>query len=525
LKLIFSGPMASGKSTVARAAAERLGVPVVDVDAVIEARAGKSVTEIFAGRGEAEFRAMEREETRRALALPGDGVIALGGGAVTDDVLRRELIQRGTLIGLRAPLVELQRRAALASGTRPLLAATPLAEIIERRRDVYAECHAVVDTGGRTLEAIADEAIRVSREERIVVALGRRTYRIEIGPGVRSRVVERAREVARGDAVVVVTDRSVATPWADEAAQALGVVRRIARVVLEPGEEQKHLGSVEAIWDAALGLGVDRDALIVGIGGGVIGDLAGFAASTLLRGVALGHVPTTVVAMADSAVGGKTAIDREQGKNLVGTFHQPSFVLCDPEVLRTLPERERRSGLAEVVKAAWIAGEAEVAALEADATALAAGDLAATARALRMAVGLKARIVAADEREDGPRALLNLGHTLGHAIEAAAGYRGVRHGEAVAIGMVAAAGVGTAIGLAPREGRIRMARLLATLGLPVDPTPHRDARTLSFLGADKKRRGGRLRYVVPVAPGDVRIVPLELEEIGEMLGRTDLAQP
>lgn len=524
MKIALSGAMASGKSTVAGATAARLGAALVDVDAIVEQQSGRSVAQLFAERGEAAFRVLEREATVRALEAPGDAVLALGGGAVVDRATRRALLERATLITLRAPAAELARRAAADGPSRPILAgsgdpAVALEAILQARADAYAECHAAIETQGQTPEEIAAEVIRVAEERPVVVPLGTRTYRVEIGAGRRGRLATRVRESVRGDAAVLVTDRHVETPWGDEAGRALADAGlRVARVVLEPGEEHKQLGSVEQIWTAALDLAVDRDAIVVAVGGGMVGDLAGFAASTLLRGIALAQVPTTIVAMADSAVGGKTGFDRPQGKNLIGTFHQPRLVLCDPEVLRTLPERERRAGLAEVVKSAWIAGEAEVAALERDAAALGRGELDALERAVRMAVSLKARIVAADEREDGARALLNLGHTLGHAIEAAAGYRGIRHGEAVSIGMVAAARVGVALGLGAREGEARLVELLRALDLPVDPDAHLDPRTLSFIGSDKKQRQGRVRYVVPIRPGDVRIVPLGAAELGEALG-------
>jgi 3-dehydroquinate synthetase len=231
----------------------------------------------------------------------------------------------------------------------------------------------------------------------------------------------------------------------------------------------------------------------------------------------VGHVPTTLLAMADSAIGGKTGFDTAQGKNLVGSFHQPSFVLCDVRVLRTLPAEERRAGLAEVVKSAWIESEAAVAELEQDAEALAAGDVAATVRAVRMACSLKARIVIDDERESGLRALLNFGHTLGHAIEAARGYRGIRHGEAVALGMVAAVRVGAKLGLTEPEVGRRLVGLLDALGLPTAVDGYLCEEVLGFVSADKKRRSDAVQYVVPRAPGRVELHAVPLAELGRLL--------
>ncbi|HEY6879714.1 MAG TPA: 3-dehydroquinate synthase family protein, partial [Polyangiales bacterium] len=262
---------------------------------------------------------------------------------------------------------------------------------------------------------------------------------------------------------------------------------------------------------------LDRNTPVVAFGGGVIGDMAGFVAATILRGVPMVQMPTTLLSMVDSAVGGKTGIDRPQGKNLVGAFQQPRFVLCDIETLRTLPLAERRSGLAEVAKSAWLDGEQSVRLLEESAEALVAGDLEATSAAVRMSVQLKARIVTEDEKETGARGLLNLGHTVGHAVEAAGGFGALRHGECVALGMVAAFRLGNKLGRASSDDAARLTKLLARLGLPTDVDRYLDDRTLAFMGADKKRKGGKLRFIVPGAPGETEIVPLPEDEVKQLV--------
>ena len=289
-----------------------------------------------------------------------------------------------------------------------------LLALLEQRADAYAECHAEIDTQGRNAIELAQEVLAVVADAPIAVPLGARSYRVEVGRGVRARLSQRVAAVARSPRIVLVSDDRVAPLWGQplEAALREGG-REVVSVTLPAGEQHKNLGSVERIWEAALEGGIDRGGAFVGVGGGVIGDLSAFAASTFLRGVAAGHVPTTLLAMVDSAIGGKTGFDTRSGKNLIGTFHQPSFVLCDVDVLATLPAAERTAGLAEVIKSAWIDGEAAVAMLEQDREALRAGDPDATARAIRMSAALKARIVTEDEREAGARALLNLGHTLG----------------------------------------------------------------------------------------------------------------
>jgi 3-dehydroquinate synthase len=288
-------------------------------------------------------------------------------------------------------------------------------------------------------------------------------------------------------------------------------------VCLEAGEQHKNVHSIERIWDAALDAQVDRDALLLAVGGGVVGDMAAFAASTILRGIALGQLPTTLLSMVDSAVGGKTGIDRPQGKNLIGSFYQPRFVLCDVETLATLPLAERRSGLAEVVKSAWLDGEASVALLERCAEGLLAGELEATSEAVRMSVKLKARIVTEDEKESGVRATLNLGHTVGHAIEAASGFVGLRHGEAVALGMVAAFRLAERLGAGSTQASQRLLALLRRLGLPTELDRHLDERTLGFMHADKKRKGGKVRFIVPGAPGQTEQRALSVEEISALV--------
>lgn len=519
-RVFLSGPMGSGKSAVAQALGELWSTSAVDLDQRIEQRAGTSVSAIFAERGESAFRALERETLESVLA-EGAKIVALGGGTVTDRALRRRLLQDGTLITLRAPLATLAERVGQGQG-RPLLRGQDiegrLAELLEQRAAMYAECHAEIDTEGRDLGALAEAVDRVVSDDPIVVPLGERTYRVEVGAGARHHAPERTRAACGGKQLLVVTDENVEEPWARqlrEAHQAQGY--QVLSVSLKPGEEHKNLASVEQIWDAALRAHVDRDALLLAVGGGVVGDMAAFAASTILRGISLGQLPTTLLSMVDSAVGGKTGIDRPEGKNLIGTFYQPGFVLCDVEMLGTLPLRERRAGLAEVVKTAWLDGEASMALIERTAEALTRGELDATTEAVRMCVRLKTRVVTEDERETGVRATLNLGHTVGHAIEAASGYEGLRHGEAVALGMVAAFRLAERLGTGAAEGSSRMTALLSRLGLPTDVDRYLDARTLAFMGSDKKRKGGKIRFIVPGAPGQTSIVPLSVEEITKLV--------
>lgn len=513
--------MGSGKSRVARALGELWRTPPVDLDERIEKLAGASVAQVFERHGEARFRALELEALTRLLADTNVRVIALGGGTVTQREARRALLRAGTLVTLRASLDTLCARVG-SGRDRPLLHGGDIRErlsgLLSERAEAYAECHGEVDTEGRDPLVLAQEIDRLVSDAPIVVPMGLRTYRVEVGPGVRHALAARVRAATSGQHVVLVTDTGVREPWATRMeAELREAGHQVSFVCLPAGEEHKNIASIETIWNAALDAGVDRDALVLAVGGGVVGDMAGFAASTILRGIAVGQVPTTLLAMVDSAVGGKTGIDRAQGKNLIGAFQQPRFVLCDIETLSTLPLVERRAGLAEVVKSAWLDTEASVRMLEEAAEALVAGDLEATSEAVRMSVALKARIVTEDERESGARGLLNLGHTIGHAIEAASGFGALRHGECVALGTVAAFRLATRLGRATAQESERMTKLLAKLGLPTQVDRYLDDRTLSFIGADKKRKGGKLRFIVPGAPGDTEIVPLAEDEVKRLV--------
>jgi 3-dehydroquinate synthase len=520
-RVILSGPMGSGKTRVARALGELWGSAPVDLDERIEKRAGMSIVQLMQQRGEAAFRALEREVAESVLADDNARIIALGGGTVTNLALRRKLLNAGTLVTLRAPLDVLVARIGNAQ-TRPLLHGHDVRErlsaILSERAEAYAECHAELDTDNKEPNALAQAIDALVSDPPIVVPLGLRTYRVEVGVGARHALLDRVRAHNAGQHVVVVTDTGVREHWAERCARELSEAgKKVALVCLPAGEEHKNIDSIGKIWDAALEAGIDRDALVLAIGGGVVGDMAGFAASTLLRGVDCAQMPTTLLSMVDSAVGGKTGIDRPQGKNLVGAFLQPRFVLCDVETLRTLPIAERRAGLAEVVKSAWLDGEASVRLLEDSAEGLLAGDLQATTEAVRMSVQLKARIVTEDEKETGARGLLNLGHTVGHAIEAAVGLGALRHGECVSLGMVAAFRLAAKLGRASAEDGARVSKLLKRLGLPTDVDRYLDDRTLAFMGSDKKRKGGKLRFIVPGAPGATEITPLAEDEVKQLV--------
>jgi 3-dehydroquinate synthase len=339
---------------------------------------------------------------------------------------------------------------------------------------------------------------------RLNVELGARSYEIVVGPGLLPRAGAELRPLLRQPALIVVTDTNLARTAhlsaLESSLETAGITAR--RIVLPAGEATKSMAELERLLDQILALGIERRTALVAFGGGVIGDLAGFAAAILLRGLDYIQIPTTLLAQVDSAVGGKTGINSRHGKNLIGSFHQPRLVLADIDVLESLPARELRAGYAEVVKYGLIDRPEFFAWLELNGAALLAGDAALRQQAIVESCRAKAALVAADEREAGARALLNLGHTFAHALEALTDYGdALLHGEAVALGIVLAATLSVRLGLCPPADAERIRNHFAAAGLPTTraalPAPVRSAEAmLAAIGHDKKVQGGRPRFVL-----------------------------
>jgi 3-dehydroquinate synthase len=334
--------------------------------------------------------------------------------------------------------------------------------------------------------------------ESLRVALGERSYPIHIGAGIVADAALYA-PYLKGSAAIV-TNAVVAPLYLDRVRKALPA-SRIAEIVLPDGEEAKSWQNLNRVFDALLKARCGRDTLIVALGGGVVGDLAGFAAAVYQRGVPFVQVPTTLLAQVDSSVGGKTAINHAMGKNMIGAFHQPRAVIADLATLDSLPERELRAGIAEVIKHGLALDAPFFAWLEQNVEKLLARDRGALAHAVRRSCELKSAVVAADEREAGPRALLNLGHTFGHAIEAGAGYGTWLHGEAVAAGMVMAAELSLRMKTIGKGEVARVRSLVARAGLPVKAPPLPPEEMLSLMAVDKKAAGGEVRFVLLKAIG------------------------
>jgi len=349
---------------------------------------------------------------------------------------------------------------------------------------------------------------------RVRVALGARSYPVVIGRGSLAQAGPAISARAGAGLAVIVSVPGVARRYAPALERSLrGAGLRVRRILVPDGDRSKRLEVVERLYGRLLALGADRATTLVALGGGMVGDLTGFTAATFLRGVPFVQVPTTVLAMVDASVGGKVGVNLPQGKNLVGAFHQPRLVWIDVATLDSLPRRQRSAGFAEVVKAGALWDAGFFARLERDAEALMALDPARLVPALARAIAIKAEIVSRDEREAGPRMLLNLGHTLAHAVEALTGYRSVLHGEAVAMGMVYAARRSEQLGLAPGGTSERLADLLRRFALPTELPRFPRKAYLAALGVDKKKRDGRIRYVVLRRIGRAETLPLSAARI------------
>ncbi|MEO8296666.1 MAG: 3-dehydroquinate synthase [Burkholderiales bacterium] len=339
----------------------------------------------------------------------------------------------------------------------------------------------------------------------VSVPLAERSYDILIGPGLLSDAAS-WQGLPKATVAVVVTNVTVAPLYARRVAEALGAhYRRVLTIELPDGEAHKEWATLNLVFDRLLAEGCDRKTVLVALGGGVIGDMTGFAAACYMRGVPFVQVPTTLLAQVDSSVGGKTAINHPLGKNMIGAFYQPVRVLCDLDTLDTLPPRELSAGLAEVIKYGPIADAALLDWLELNLDALMARDKSALAHAVQRSCEIKAAVVASDEREGGLRAILNFGHTFGHAIEAGLGYGAWLHGEAVGCGMVMAADLSVRLGLMPAAFLGRVSRLCERAALPVRGPRLGADRYLELMQVDKKAEGGEIRFVVIEALGRARV--------------------
>ncbi len=491
MNLILYGPPGVGKTTVGRMVARAMGREFVDVDAWIEACWGRAVPDYFAAGEEALFRVREAQACR-ALAAQGGLVIAPGGGALLDPHSRAALEGTGLIICLRATPEVLLERLRVEGPERPLLAgdaAGRLAGLLAERAPLYDSFAAQVHTDHCTAEAVTDEVTqRLAAADHVRFELG--ACSALIGRGLLARLPALLAAKGLRPPYIVFTDSHVGPL---HGAAVAGVLE--APVVEFPaGEAHKNLETVAGLYRACLAHGLERGGTVLALGGGVVGDTAGFVAATILRGVAWVNLPTTVLAMSDASLGGKVGVDLPEGKNLVGAFHPPALVVADTATLETLPPAEVRSGMAEVIKSGIIDDADLFERLE-------RGDM-PLASAIARAAAVKVGIVSGDPYEHGERAALNLGHTIGHGVEAASGFR-LSHGESVAIGMAAVARLAEDMGVAEAGLAQRVEACLQRAGLPVRCPGLSPAAIRAAMASDKKKARGELRFVLPRRIGEV----------------------
>ncbi|MEU0628907.1 3-dehydroquinate synthase [Streptomyces sp. NPDC005989] len=516
--VVLVGPMGVGKSTVGELLADRLGTGYRDTDADVVATAGKPIPEIFYDEGEEHFRELERRAVHTAVA-EHTGVLSLGGGAVLD-ATTRELLAGRPVVYLSMEVEEAVKRVGLNTA-RPLLAVNPRRqwrELMDARRHLYTEVARVtVATDERTPEEVAqavldalelpertDDPVAPGRENtrmteqgliRIPIAgsAGTDPYEVLVGRQLLGElpnlIGDRAKRVAvLHPEALAETGEAVRQDLAEQGYEAIAIQ-------LPNAEEAKTAEVAAYCWKALGQTGFTRTDIIVGVGGGATTDVAGFVAATWLRGVRWIAVPTTVLAMVDAAVGGKTGINTAEGKNLVGAFHPPAGVLCDLAALDSLPVNDYVSGMAEVIKAGFIADPAILDLVEADPEGARRPTGPHTAELIERAIRVKAEVVSSDLKESGLREILNYGHTLAHAIEKNERYKW-RHGAAVSVGMVFAAELGRLAGRLDDATADRHRAVLESVGLPLTYRGDQWPKLLENMKVDKKSRGDLLRFIV-----------------------------
>ena len=552
--------------------AARLGVPFVDVDDEIELSAQMSINEILEGHGEAYFRDGERRVIARLLNQ-GPQVLATGGGAFINAETRQKIKAHGISIWLKAELPVLMKRVGKRD-TRPLLRSgdpeATMRALMAQRYPIYAEADLKVDSRDVPHEQIVTEVIEALKRSPLMATpaapsepgpamLGRgvaaalmhatlpqlaiaprvvpvplpgRAYDVVIGPGLVAEAGSRITQGPIGHGMsrikcAIVTDVNVARHHLRTLEASLRAHNcHAGTVVLPAGEATKSFRELQPLCESLLSMELERGDIVIPFGGGVIGDLAGFAASILRRGVRFVQIPTSLLAQVDSSVGGKTGINTGHGKNLIGTFHQPSLVLADTNVLSTLPAREMRAGYAEVAKYGLLGDAAFFGWLEGNWRSVFGNDPAALAHTIETSVMAKADVVVRDEHEHGDRALLNLGHTFGHALEAWTGYSSrLLHGEGVAVGMCLAFRLSEQLKYCPAGTAARVSGHLAQVGLPTRigdiPGGRADAaELLALMGQDKKVKAGRLTFIMVRGIGEAFITrDIEPETVRAFLAK------
>lgn len=509
--IFLVGMMGSGKTTIGRSLAHSTGKTFVDSDHEIQQRTGVKIPVIFDIEGEAGFRKRETEVLQELVKMD-NVVLATGGGAILSANNRELLKRHGTVVYLRAAVIDLQRRTR-HDKNRPLLQTknlhARLTQLLAERDEFYREAaHVVVDSGSQGIRnlvnKLAQQLVAYKKKNGmmqtitvdLVNSTEQRSYPIHIGNNLMSQV-DLILPYLSQKRVAIISNTTVAPLYLDKFRESLGRhgVESVP-VIIPDGESYKNWETMNQIFDALLTHRCERNTTIVALGGGVVGDLTGFAAASFLRGVPFIQVPTTLLAQVDSSVGGKTGINHPQGKNMIGAFYQPQLVLADSSTLNTLPDRELRAGIAEIIKYGLIRDLSFFEWLEQNMEQLLLKEPNVLHEAIRRSCEMKAEIVAADEKESGVRALLNLGHTFGHAIENGMGYGVWLHGEAVAAGIIMAAELSRRLDLIHEVDVLRIRKLFVDTGLPVVTPKFSTEKYLELMSLDKKVSAGKIRFIL-----------------------------
>lgn len=510
-RIALIGLSGSGKTTVGQLLAQSLGWSYIDTDQMVEAQARQPITEIVAQAGEPAFRRLESQALMAALT-ERNVVIATGGGIIEDPANRERLRESTFTVWLHAPVGSLVERLA-GTTDRPLLADGPearLSQMGNRRAPLYAAiADWIIATECLTPAQVVDEILRSYRLGRATadqsdlrVTTPGGSYTVHAGHGVLAELPDWIERLGLRGRLWLISDTTVFPLHGEPICELLRNSGRVVQSYAIPaGEQYKTLATVSQVYDWLLGLSVERGDAILALGGGVVGDLAGFVAASVLRGIPVIQLPTTILAMVDSAIGGKTGVDHAVGKNLIGAFHQPALVLADTSVLPTLYAAERAAGWAEAIKHGVIGDAGLFGELKRHARAVLDLEEPITGTLIRRAAAHKVRVVSGDEREHGGRIMLNYGHTIGHAIEIESGFT-LRHGEAIAIGMMAAGMIAVKLGIFDPAALDEQREVLQAFGLPTRIPPAIDSqRILQRIGSDKKVRSSRVRWVLPTALG------------------------
>jgi shikimate kinase / 3-dehydroquinate synthase len=514
--IYFTGFMATGKSRIGQLTAASLGRPYFDTDKMVEEKAGKNIPQIFAEDGEPAFRRME-VEVLRDLADKGPYVCSLGGGTLLSPEALQWVRENGALINLYAEPEILLQRVNRKKDSRPLLAGLDDDAKLVRIREMLAQRQPLYDLADFKFESAEDvphhiltrriiHRLQIEECEPLWVELGDRRYPIYIEEDLSQHMDSLLEKVGCHGRYLVVSDTQIKQSQDEFLHRTRDSLGGSPIFWFKPGEGEKHLKSVNKLLTFMLRHGYSRKTALIAFSGGVVGDMTGFAASIYMRGIDFVQMPTTLLAMVDSSVGGKTGINHPLGKNLIGSFWQPRAVAISLSTLSTLPRAEYLAGLAEVVKYGVIRDPAFFAYLESHAAPLLQRDPVTLKHVVRTSCAVKAEVVGDDERElrDSGRAILNYGHTFGHAFEVLAGYGSLAHGLAVALGMRCAARLGVLLGMMPEADEARQNALLDALDMPKRFPRKLDAvKAYEAMALDKKAKDGKLVFILPTRIGEV----------------------